>query len=159
MSTVPEPLDVLEAAKPFLTQCGSCDAGLPMSCSCAGDPRPVMSRMYAEIEALRAKVSRVGAVLSDPYQEPPPNGTLIVRGRHGGHQDLPYAERAFVRDDREVGAYPDGDWCPVEGDDLRLWQWGEMWWLDDPECDRGTVSMEPYVHVEDIAKALAGDAV
>ncbi|MEU7170209.1 hypothetical protein ABZ949_01805 [Micromonospora tulbaghiae] len=60
---VPQPgdplarLDVLVEAQPFIQQCGSCDAGLPMSCTCPiGDYRPVMARLVAEVERLRAEV-------------------------------------------------------------------------------------------------------
>jgi hypothetical protein len=47
--------DILAAAEPFMRVCGSCDAGLPMNCTCPpGDPRPIVSRLVAEIERLRA---------------------------------------------------------------------------------------------------------
>jgi hypothetical protein len=37
-------VDLIERARPFLQQCGSCDAGLPMACTCpSGDYRPVMA--------------------------------------------------------------------------------------------------------------------
>lgn len=50
-----EPLgDVVERAKPWLALCGSCDAGLPMSCTCPdGDPRQVISDLVAEVVRLR----------------------------------------------------------------------------------------------------------
>lgn len=50
--------DPIKRAEPFLTQCGSCDAGLPMSCTCpTGDYRPVMSDLVDEVLKLRAGVS------------------------------------------------------------------------------------------------------
>jgi hypothetical protein len=153
--------DVLKAAGPWMQQCGPHDVGLDtVGCACPPDedPRPIVSLLAAEVEKLRATVERVEALLCNPDREPPRNGTLIVRGRSGGHQDLPYEERVFVRDDRDEGAYPDGDWCPVEGDDQRPWSFSEIHALDDPACDRVSVSLEPYVHVDDIARALAGGA-
>lgn len=48
--------DILDRAEPFLNQCGSCDAGLPMSCTCpSGDYRPVMLDLVREVERLRAR--------------------------------------------------------------------------------------------------------
>lgn len=42
--------DVLEAAKPWMRQCGPCDAGLPMACICPpGDPRAIVARLAAEL--------------------------------------------------------------------------------------------------------------
>lgn len=47
------PLDLVEVA-PWLELCGSCDAGLPQSCTCpAGDPRLVIAALVDEIVALR----------------------------------------------------------------------------------------------------------
>jgi hypothetical protein len=47
--------DILDPALPFLNQCGSCDAGLPMNCTCPeGDYRPVMLDLVREVERLRA---------------------------------------------------------------------------------------------------------
>jgi hypothetical protein len=48
--------DVLVQAAPFLELCGSCDAGLPMNCTCPSeDYRPVMLELVREIERLRAR--------------------------------------------------------------------------------------------------------
>ena len=48
--------DVLTEAKPFVQQCGPCDAGLPMSCTCPpGDYRHVMVRLMEEVQRLRAE--------------------------------------------------------------------------------------------------------
>lgn len=50
--------DLLKRAEPFLNVCGSCDAGLPMSCTCPdGDYRPVMSALCDEIAALHALIA------------------------------------------------------------------------------------------------------
>ena len=47
--------DVIKRAEPFLQQCGSCDAGLLMSCTCPQqDFRPVMLDLVREVERLRA---------------------------------------------------------------------------------------------------------
>jgi hypothetical protein len=50
--------DVLEAAKPFMQQCGPHDYGLhEMGCMCPdGDPRVVISRMFQEIQRLRDRL-------------------------------------------------------------------------------------------------------
>lgn len=46
--------DVIKRAERFLSQCGSCDAGLPMSCTCPQDDfRPVMLELVREVERLR----------------------------------------------------------------------------------------------------------
>ncbi len=49
--------DPIKRAEPFLARCGSCDAGLPMSCTCpTGDYRPVMADLVDEVLKLRAGV-------------------------------------------------------------------------------------------------------
>lgn len=49
--------DTLDRALPFLNQCGSCDAGLPMDCTCPqGDYRPVMLDLVREVERLRTSL-------------------------------------------------------------------------------------------------------
>jgi hypothetical protein len=49
-----EPLD-LDVIRPWFTLCGPCDAGLPMACTCPqGDPRPIVAKLVAEVERLRA---------------------------------------------------------------------------------------------------------
>lgn len=227
--TIPDTPDVLEAAKPWMQQCGRCDADLSMDCTHPeGDPRSLIAAMAqeiqnlraaaatvnalvaaaepavgvgclardwsvpcpgncgghrttgwtldpavvrdaldgspvlaAEIEALRAKIERVESLLCDPYQNPPANGQLLIVGTRGGHQDLPYREKVYQRSDRSEEEKPHefGDWYSIEedGKDYPL-TYGELNWLDDPACDRGSVTLDgPYVHAEDIAKALAGD--
>jgi hypothetical protein len=58
--------DLIERARPFLQQCGSCDAGLPMSCTCpTGDYRPVMADLVAEVERLRQRTQPGGDDMSD----------------------------------------------------------------------------------------------
>ena len=52
--------------------------------------------------------------------------------------------------------YPDGDWWIVGEDHKGRHQWGEVLWLDDPVCDRGSVNIEWLVSVEDVARALEG---
>lgn len=52
--------DVLEAAKPWMQQCGRCDADMPMACTCPpSDPRSLISRMVAEITQLREYRNRL----------------------------------------------------------------------------------------------------
>lgn len=47
-------LDVIVAK--WLNACGSCDAGLPASCSCsADDPRPALGALVEEVQRLRAQ--------------------------------------------------------------------------------------------------------
>ncbi|MFJ8690214.1 hypothetical protein [Micromonospora wenchangensis] len=47
------PLDLVEVA-PWLEACGSCDAGLPQSCTCPpGDPRAVIALLVDEVVGLR----------------------------------------------------------------------------------------------------------
>jgi hypothetical protein len=77
----------LDEIRPWLAQCGLCDAGLSMACSCPpGDFREPMAQMLAEIERLtaivekwtadhRARAVAIGAVrrLCRSYTpEPPP---------------------------------------------------------------------------------------
>lgn len=46
--------EIIKRAAPFLNQCGSCDAGLLMSCTCPQeDYRPVMLELVREVEQLR----------------------------------------------------------------------------------------------------------
>lgn len=46
--------DLLKRAEPFLTQCGSCDYGLHVPCTCPKpDYRPVMLDLVREVERLR----------------------------------------------------------------------------------------------------------
>lgn len=55
--------DVLEAAKPWMQQCGRCDADLPMACTCPpADPRPIVSALIAEIEQLRRRLAAIRKV-------------------------------------------------------------------------------------------------
>jgi hypothetical protein len=59
-------VDLIERARPFLQQCGSCDAGLPMACTCpSGDYRPVMADLVAEVERLRQRTQPGGDDMSD----------------------------------------------------------------------------------------------
>lgn len=52
------PLDLVEVA-PWLELCGSCDAGLPQSCTCpAGDPRVVIAALVDEIVMLRRELEQ-----------------------------------------------------------------------------------------------------
>jgi hypothetical protein len=67
MSTDPLNLDEYE---PWLALCGSCVAGLPMSCTCLpGDHRAVIRRLIEEIERLRAD-QRTGHCTATPEQKP-----------------------------------------------------------------------------------------
>lgn len=58
-----EPLD-LDTIRPWTNPCGSCDVGLPQSCTCpSGDPRGVILRLIAEVENLRRDLEQVGGQL------------------------------------------------------------------------------------------------
>lgn len=47
----------LNAAKQWLNSCGSCDAGLPMKCTCPeGDPRGIILDLFNEVVYLRKKL-------------------------------------------------------------------------------------------------------
>lgn len=53
-----DPLD-LASVRPWLAQCGHCDAGLPMDCTCPqGDPRTVIAQLVVEVKRLRAAARR-----------------------------------------------------------------------------------------------------
>lgn len=46
--------DLAAISEEFLTQCGSCDAGIPTACTCSKrDHRPVMLDLVREVEQLR----------------------------------------------------------------------------------------------------------
>lgn len=46
--------DILERAKPWARECGSCDYGLTTGCQCPdGDCRPIISDLMHEVERLR----------------------------------------------------------------------------------------------------------
>lgn len=50
-------MDVVQRAEPFMRQCGPCDYGLSMGCSCPeGDFRPIVVDLVAEVERLRRLV-------------------------------------------------------------------------------------------------------
>lgn len=79
-------LDLAAIKAEWLNVCGSCDAGLPMACSCpAGDPRGVIAALVALVErrtserdALRAAVEDVLGMFG-PVD--PDDGPGIVRLR------------------------------------------------------------------------------
>jgi hypothetical protein len=127
---------------------------------------PDVPTLLAENARLRAIVDRVEALASGArlhWNSAPRNGTVAVVDKSGGWQDLPLRTRAYVRSDEPGGMvahdpyFPDsGDWFELspEADDKPL-TWGELNWLDDPECDRGTVSIETYVPLYALDEALA----
>ncbi|PZG12459.1 hypothetical protein C1I95_25770 [Micromonospora craterilacus] len=94
----------------------------------------------------------------------PADGTLIVQTTSGGHQDLPETERVFLRSDLPEDptdpAYNVPLFWPVGGrteenaKPRRRQSLGELLWLDDPECDRGDVSLEAFLDVVDILATL-----
>jgi hypothetical protein len=50
----------VEAVKQWLNLCGSCDAGLPMNCTCPdGDPRIIILDLYNEVVDLRKKLEEL----------------------------------------------------------------------------------------------------
>lgn len=152
-----EPLD-LETVRPWMQPCGPHDYGMPeYGCACPdGDPRPIVVKLVAEVERLRAAIGRVEALGTNPAGGPPPDGTIVLARYRGGHQSIDL-ERVYVRSDRTVapGAEtPDGDWWLI-GDNEHPRTWAQVLWLDDPACDRGAVDLEWLVPVEDIARALS----
>lgn len=164
------PVDLDAIASEFLQQCGPHDCGVIAECRCAErDHRPTMLALIAEVERLRAVVDQVQA-LADSAREnpsaPPADDTLAIVAHWGGHQDLDRVERVYVRSDRGAAenlgeAFPDGDWWLVSdpaGDDAKPLTWGELNWLDDPWCDRGSVAVETYVSVDALDAALSGPA-
>lgn len=52
--------EALKRAEPWGTPCGSCDYGMPVSCTCAqGDPRIVVAELINVINQLRATADDV----------------------------------------------------------------------------------------------------
>lgn len=92
----------------------------------------------------------------------PVNATLLVCTTSGGHQNAPETERVYVRaDDLETTEdpalntplfYPIGG--RVEENTYRA-SFGELLWLDDPACDRGSVSLEAYLPVGEIVHLIS----
>lgn len=153
-----EPLNLDEITAEWLNVCGPHDYGVTGSVGCFcpdGDPRPVISRLVAELEQARAALARVEALCADPAKEVPPDGSMVLAHYRGGHQNID-VERAWCRTDEAIDKppHPDGDWWILGKDHKGRHQWGEVLWLDDPACDRGTVSLEVLVSVEDIVRAL-----
>lgn len=94
----------------------------------------------------------------------PGDNTLIVRTASGGVQDTPETERVFIRSDMpEDPADPEWNahvFWPVGGrvednaDPRRRWAFGELLWLDDPECDRGDVDLAVYLPMNTVWQAV-----
>lgn len=92
----------------------------------------------------------------------PTNGTLLLSQHSGGWQNVPETETVWVRSDDEGTPedpalneplfYPVGN--PAEPSDHRR-SMGELLWLDDPACDRGSVSLEAYLPLDAIVDAIA----
>jgi hypothetical protein len=57
--------DLLKRAEPFLGQCPTCDAGLPTSCTCRVNYRPVMLDLVREVERLRAVLEEIRHLHTD----------------------------------------------------------------------------------------------
>ena len=116
---------------------------------------------------LRAALHRVANLLTaGPTGTPPPDGSLVIVGTSGGHQDQPYRERAYVRSDdadatsgtMSAQQRADGDWYRVGDERSHRLTWGGLNWFDDPECDRGDVSIDGhYLHDSAIAAAILGE--
>lgn len=150
-------LDLDAIAAEWLKQCGPHDYGVDTAgrnCLESGeDPRPVISRLVAEVERLRGAIARVEALCTNPDGGAPPDGTIVFAHYTGGHQDIDQ-ERIWQRSDGD-DPHPDGDWY-VLGENAGRHQWGEVLWLDDPVCDRGHVHLEWLIPVEEIDLALRG---
>jgi hypothetical protein len=126
---------------------------------------PDVAALLAENARLRAIVDRVEALASGASQHwssAPADGTLAVVTTSGGWQDIPATERVYVRSDaydeelaaRGLAPREDGEWWKVGDEKPYPYSWGELNWLDDPACDRGTVSIETFVSVEALDAAL-----
>jgi len=126
-----------------------------------------VAALVAENGRLRAIVDRVEALASGArvhWNAAPRPGTLAVVEHAGGWQDIPPTTRVYARvDDGVVGPsrdpyFPDsGNWYEQGPDaDDRPLTWGELNWLDDPACDRGTVSIETFVSVDALDETLGG---
>ena len=51
-------MDLEAIRRKWLSQCGSCDAGLPMSCTCPdGDPRGVILELVHKLEKIQELLS------------------------------------------------------------------------------------------------------
>jgi hypothetical protein len=58
--------DLLKRADPYLTQCGSCDYGVHVPCTCPQpDRRPVMLDLVREVERLRAQLEEIRHLHTD----------------------------------------------------------------------------------------------
>lgn len=61
----------LDAARQWARQCGSCDAGLPMSCTCpTGDPRTVIAALLAERDQYASILAEIGDSMSPTGERP-----------------------------------------------------------------------------------------
>lgn len=96
-------LNITEARK-WLEMCGSCDAGLPMSCTCPpGDIRTVLQEALAEVEQLRKhsitlnSISwRIAAALGDV-----PDGADSIEGDPSEQADRLIAEVERLREESD----------------------------------------------------------
>jgi hypothetical protein len=62
--------DPIKLAEPFMHQCASCDAGLPMSCTCpTEDYRPAMLGLIREVERLRRIESAANVFVNGDHSE------------------------------------------------------------------------------------------
>lgn len=93
----------------------------------------------------------------DPHRDVPADGSILLATYSGGYnrEHLPPREQVWVRSDQEGCTDPDGDWFTIPSDGGR-WSYGVVLALDDPACDRPTVSLEPLVLAYQIASILDG---
>lgn len=92
-------LDVEAIRAEWLNQCGPCDGGLPMGCSCPdADPRPVIGDLVAALDESRAEVAMVrrGARTLGHIVETQGRDALDASGMH-----------------HVIGEDGDGDWAVV----------------------------------------------
>lgn len=114
-------------------------------------------------DQLRAGLLRLADLAAWHGSNPPPNESLVIVGTSGGHQDLEYRERAYIRQDEsgmDDRSWPrnEGDWYAVADTGDHKLTWGELNWLDDPPCDRGSVYIDGhYLHIDTIATAILGN--
>jgi hypothetical protein len=118
----------------------------------------------ADADQLRAALHRIAELINVPERSTPPNESLVVVGTSGGHPQRPYREEVFYREDepnvdREViWQRAGGDWFKVDSGDDHQYTWGELNLLDDPPCDRPTVTIDGhFLHTSTLVKAIIGE--
>lgn len=75
-------VDLTEIAEKWLRQCGACDAGLAMTCTCPqGDPRNVISNLADEVLRLRIQIATAEDERTRTWSLPPEPGPEVTAVR------------------------------------------------------------------------------